>query len=603
LRYLLLLLVLFCNYISISQDLASFRDDVLFYSSSKEDALAIKDVVNIFDNGGFKKDNDHKVYKNLGNNTLWYYYKVSSNDLLRKYLTIDYPYLDYGKVYIRKGQVLEALYPVTFNKEFVHDQIFYRQPIWKIPLYVDTPTEIFIEVRHNPGRVGLNILFETENEFLKRVQIEYAFFGFFIAILIAMTIMLAFFSVLKKEYVVLLYALYIVIALIEFLAGKGLGVQFFWAKSPFLVENIRSLCHITSTISMGIFYYKFYKLKRGQRWAKIIFKVGVLLMVPLVVLFIYKYFFQGLNNLNFYVQLLGLCITFSWVLNHIYLSLKKHIPIYLAITFTLPALAIVVGQATSPGIHDKVWIIFSGPNLYYVFLILEIIVFTRFIFSAVVESQLKYIELKKVSDELKYNFQNKTLEVQLKERNKLVSNVHDTFGGYLEALKLRLLNQNQNKPEKIQEILDAFYKDYRYLLNSLYAPKINADNFKISIVEFSQKLDALTEYTITCQIDMDKITLAQEKYMNLYRIISELTTNAIKYANGSEINISINQSNKNTILLIVNDNGIGFDKNELDKTGFGLSNIRERVEQMKGTLNLESNNKGTNFKIEISKNE
>jgi len=603
LRYLLLLLVLFCNYISISQDLASFRDDVLFYSSSKEDALAIKDVVNIFDNGGFKKDNDHKVYKNLGNNTLWYYYKVSSNDLLRKYLTIDYPYLDYGKVYIRKGQVLEALYPVTFNKEFVHDQIFYRQPIWKIPLSVDTPTEIFIEVRHNPGRVGLNILFETENEFLKRVQIEYAFFGFFIAILIAMTIMLAFFSVLKKEYVVLLYALYIVIALIEFLAGKGLGVQFFWAKSPFLVENIRSLCHITSTISMGIFYYKFYKLKRGQRWAKIIFKVGVLLMVPLVVLFIYKYFFQGLNNLNFYVQLLGLCITFSWVLNHIYLSLKKHIPIYLAITFTLPALAIVVGQATSPGIHDKVWIIFSGPNLYYVFLILEIIVFTRFIFSAVVESQLKYIELKKVSDELKYNFQNKTLEVQLKERNKLVSNVHDTFGGYLEALKLRLLNQNQNKPEKIQEILDAFYKDYRYLLNSLYAPKINADNFKISIVEFSQKLDALTEYTITCQIDMDKITLAQEKYMNLYRIISELTTNAIKYANGSEINISINQSNKNTILLIVNDNGIGFDKNELDKTGFGLSNIRERVEQMKGTLNLESNNKGTNFKIEISKNE
>jgi len=581
----------------------AFYDNALLYYAPSEDSLTVHDIVKVFNEGNFKKENNPRVYKNLENNTLWYYFKTQPSDPERKYLTIDFSYLDYGQVYIKNDQDIKTLNQVSFNEEFAHRHFFYRNPVWKIPLSSDQATEFFIEVRHNPGRTRLHILFETENEFLKSVETEYAFFGFFIAILISMTIILVFFSVLKKEYVVLLYALYIVVALFEFLAGKGLGVQFLWSKSAFLVENIRALCHIVSTISMGIFYYRFYKLKKDQKLAKNIFKAGALLMIPLLLLYVYKYFFQGLIHLNFYTQITGLLILFSWVLNHIYLSLKKHIPLYLAIVFTLPALAIVIGQTTNPGVTNNLWIIFSGPNLYYAFLILEIIVFTWYIFSAVIESQQKYTKLKKISDELKYDFQNKTLEIQLKERNNLVSNVHDTFGGYLEALKLRLLNKNENKPEKIQEILDAFYKDYRYLLNSLYAPKINADNFKTSIVEFSQKMDALTEYTITCTIDMGKITLAQDKYMNLYRIISELTTNAIKYANGSEIKINISESGKNTILLNVQDNGDGFDPNELDRTGFGLSNIKERVEQMKGTLELESNTEGTNFKIEISKDE
>ena len=585
--------------VCVAQKANTFYEEALLYYSPVSDSLTIDEIIPKVEEGIFKKEEDPRVYKNLGTNTLWYYTKIYPDKNERHYLTIDFSFLDYGQVYLKTNKGIDSLHQVSFNKEFAHHYFFYKDPVWVIPSSPNSVTEVFIELRNNPGRARLNILLEAEDNFLKRIEKEYTFFGLFIAFLVSMTIILVFFSVLKKEYVVLFYASYIVVSLIEFLAGKGLGVQFFWSKSPFLVENIRGMCHLVSTFSIGMFYYKFYKLKGDEKIVKGIFKISALLAIPLFLLYLYKYFFSGLTNLTFYVQVISLFITFSWVLNHVYLSFKKHIPLYLALTFILPAAAIVIGQTTNPGVTNDLWIVFSGPNLYYVFLIVEIIVFTRFIFSSVIESQQKYTRLKKVSDELKYNFQNKALEVQHQERNKLVSDVHDTFGGYIEALKLRLLHKTENNFDKIQEILDAFSNDYRYLLNSLYAPKINADNFKLSIDEFSTKLSSLTDYDISCQIDMGEVILSQEKYINLYRIISELTTNSIKYANGSKITIEVNLVNKKMVVLLVKDNGVGFDQTEVKNKGFGLSNIRERVEQINGEMELDSNSNGTRVEIKF----
>ncbi len=415
--------------------------------------------------------------------------------------------------------------------------------------------------------------------------------------------MFYFFAILKKEYIVIFYAIYITTALIEFLAGKGLGVQFFWSENSFIIDNIRIISQIIGTGSMGVFYWKFYKLKKEQKISEQIFKLGVLLTLALLFFYVYKYFFGGLNSFYLYVQVILQIIIFCWVLNHIYLTIKNKIPTYLVFAFVLPLLAIIIGQTTNPNANNSLWIKFSGPNLYYTFLSIEIILFTRFIFDSVINTQKKYFKLKKVSDELKYNFQNKALEIQHKEQNKLVSNVHDTFGGYLEALKLRLLHKTENTPEKIQEILDAFYNDYRYLLNSLYAPKINSGNFIDSLTEFCEKLNPLIEQEIKYIFNVKNINLPQEKCLHLYRIISELTTNAIKYSKSSEITILLHQENNKNIILEVTDNGIGFDENSASKKGFGLKNVKERTQQMNGVLEIEATKIGVKVKIEVPINE
>ncbi len=418
-----------------------------------------------------------------------------------------------------------------------------------------------------------------------------------------MTLILVFFAVLKKEYAVLFYAAYIVTVFFEFLAGKGLGVQYIWSDSVFFINNIRSFSQTIGVFCIGFFYVKFYKLNKNQKIPKGIFEWGAYLTIPLILLYVYKFFFGGLITLYLYVWTILKIIAFIWVLNHIYLTIKKQLPIYLVIAFILPILAVINGQIMNPEVHDIVAIKYSGPNVYYLALSLEILLFTRYIFGTVIDTQRSYFKLKKVSDELKYNFQNKTLEVQQQERNKLVNNVHDTFGGYLEALKLRLLQKNENTPEKVQEILDAFYKDYRYLLNSLYAPKINSENFITSLVEFCEKLDKLTSQKITHNFNLNGIDLQQEKCVHIYRIISELTTNAIKYSKSSKINISILQQKSRKVLIEVKDNGIGFNTNKISNAGFGINSVKERIMQLKGTLNITSNKNGSIFIIEIPIND
>ncbi|GAB7256632.1 ATP-binding protein [Polaribacter sp. OB-PA-B3] len=600
----LLFFIFFYSFISAQEISKSVYDD-LKYFDTKEQNLSILEIINKYESGKFQKEENQKIYKILNGKTYWYHFTIDndSNKLIENYFTIANSYLDFGKVYLKKGEKIDTLSSASYNEFFPHKNIFYRNPVWKIETDSVYKTEVFLKIKNSNGRTRLAFYLENENDFLKRVQSEYFYFGLFIAFLISMTLILVFFAVLKKEYAVLFYAAYIVTVFFEFLAGKGLGVQYIWSDSVFFINNIRSFSQTIGVFCIGFFYVKFYKLNKNQKIPKGIFEWGAYLTIPLILLYVYKFFFGGLITLYLYVWTILKIIAFIWVLNHIYLTIKKQLPIYLVIAFILPILAVINGQIMNPEVHDIVAIKYSGPNVYYLALSLEILLFTRYIFGTVIDTQRSYFKLKKVSDELKYNFQNKTLEVQQQERNKLVNNVHDTFGGYLEALKLRLLQKNENTPEKVQEILDAFYKDYRYLLNSLYAPKINSENFITSLVEFCEKLDKLTSQKITHNFNLNGIDLQQEKCVHIYRIISELTTNAIKYSKSSKINISILQQKNRKVLIEVKDNGIGFNTNKISNAGFGINSVKERVLQLKGTLNITSNKNGSIFIIEIPIND
>ena len=564
----------------------------------------IVEIVEKYEEGAFKKEVKPQIYKKLGTNTLWIHFSVNSSKKNRfKYFTNSNSYLAYGKIYLKKGGKIDSLQQVSNNENFPHKYVFYRDPVWKIPTDSVLQTDVFLKIINKNGRTRLLFHLENENEFLKRVETEYTFFGLYLAFLISMTLVLTFFAVLKKEYVVLFYALYIVTAIIEFLAGKGLGVQYFWSDSSFLINNFRSLSQTLGTMLLGFFYLKFYKFGKNEKISKAVFRSGIILTIPLLCIYFYKFLYGGLESYFLTVWIILQLIVFTWIITHFYLTYKKQLPLYLVIAFVMPIVAVIFGQMFNPDVTNGLGVFFSGPNTYYLALAIEILLFTRFIFDSVINTQKQYFKLKKVSDELKYNFQNKALEIQHQEQNKLVSNVHDTFGGYLEALKLRLLQKTENTPEKIQEILDAFYKDYRYLLNSLYAPKINSENFVESLVEFCEKLNSFTEQDIKCDFKISNIDLHQEKCVHLYRIISELTTNAIKYSKSSEISILLHQKNNKILILEVIDNGIGLNQNTKTKKGFGLKNVKERVEQMKGVLKIDTENNGTKFKIEIPINE
>ena len=77
----------------------------------------------------------------------------------------------------------------------------------------------------------------------------------------------------------------------------------------------------------------------------------------------------------------------------------------------------------------------------------------------------------------------------------------------------------------------------------------------------------------------------------LFRSVRELLNNAVKYSEAHTIEVSIVRE-EDQIVIVIDDNGIGFTPEDVvistESGGFGLFSIRERLDQLGGSLEIHS---------------
>ena len=104
---------------------------------------------------------------------------------------------------------------------------------------------------------------------------------------------------------------------------------------------------------------------------------------------------------------------------------------------------------------------------------------------------------------------------------------------------------------------------------------------------------------ISSKIDASALeVISEENQPHIYRIIQEALTNIAKHSKAKKISIHIFHPNRKNKVKIVIEND-GFNPNNINVEGTGLMGIRERVNQIKGKINI---NKGKLFKIIIELN-
>src|SRR6185503_17959782 len=99
-------------------------------------------------------------------------------------------------------------------------------------------------------------------------------------------------------------------------------------------------------------------------------------------------------------------------------------------------------------------------------------------------------------------------------------------------------------------------------------------------------------------VDEDLLTksLGMEQRRDFYLIIKEAINNAAKYSEASQVDIHLT-GDKTNILLLIKDNGIGFDTNRISSSN-GLRNMRARTEALNGVFTLLSA-PGKGVKLEV----
>lgn len=91
----------------------------------------------------------------------------------------------------------------------------------------------------------------------------------------------------------------------------------------------------------------------------------------------------------------------------------------------------------------------------------------------------------------------------------------------------------------------------------------------------------------------------------MFRITQEALTNVAKYARATKVTVIIEVEEK-TVLLIITDNGIGFDTSQMDKPrragSWGLLTMSERAEAIGGYFRIDSyHGQGTRVVVEVDR--
>lgn len=202
------------------------------------------------------------------------------------------------------------------------------------------------------------------------------------------------------------------------------------------------------------------------------------------------------------------------------------------------------------------------------------------------------------------------IDGQEEERQRIARELHDGVGQTLSAIKLNLENTvvNSRQNEKFTEFvnsLDGAVNEIRNLSHQMIPKELEQFGLIPAIEAF---LDSrLSNGDINYKFEYHNIVkrLSSSIELAVFRIVQELTGNVVRHSQARNMSVQLILNNQNLVLLVTDD-GIGFDANENLKHGIGLMNIESRVSGLNGVVNFESSSeRGTSvtIRIPINKNE
>ena len=210
--------------------------------------------------------------------------------------------------------------------------------------------------------------------------------------------------------------------------------------------------------------------------------------------------------------------------------------------------------------------------------------------------------LKEIENQHRLTLVQAMLGAEERERQRIGRDLHDGLGGMLAGIKMNLSQQPQSEYHNLNIVisrLDESVTELRRIARNMMPEsllKIGLETALRDLCELLQNDDTEIEFQA---IDIGE-NIPADTQMHIYRIVQELLSNAVRHGKPSHIILQCSQ-NHNRFYITAEDDGAGFDTSLIEKSpGIGLSNIKNRVAYLKGTMEVVSaENEGTVINIEL----
>ncbi|MEP6616730.1 MAG: histidine kinase [Ginsengibacter sp.] len=192
-----------------------------------------------------------------------------------------------------------------------------------------------------------------------------------------------------------------------------------------------------------------------------------------------------------------------------------------------------------------------------------------------------------------------------KERTRIATDMHDDLGAGLSRIKF-LSETIGIKKQQQQPIEEDIYKIREYsheMIDKMgeIVWALNEKNDTLSdLISYSRSyaIEYLSQHGIQCKVDMPEtfpsVFVSGEFRRNVYLALKEALHNVVKHAQAVQVFISIRVNHQ--IAIIIQDDGIGFEGSNVKPFRNGLTNMKSRMNDIGGSLEL-ANENGTIVKL------
>jgi len=192
-------------------------------------------------------------------------------------------------------------------------------------------------------------------------------------------------------------------------------------------------------------------------------------------------------------------------------------------------------------------------------------------------------------------------------RRKISADLHDDVGSILTGIAMQAEYLATKQPEDIEPEMKQLSTRSREAMDKMRDIVWAMDARKDKMINLVDKMRYFAELSFeNSNFNFDLRTKLKDKdafihplvRQHVYLIFKEAVTNILKHSNGDQVKISLRE-NTEKLFLVIQDNGAikALAKSE----GAGLSNIKERVNQIKGELSIDMK-KGFLINIILPKN-
>ncbi|MFJ9500674.1 sensor histidine kinase [Brevibacillus centrosporus] len=192
--------------------------------------------------------------------------------------------------------------------------------------------------------------------------------------------------------------------------------------------------------------------------------------------------------------------------------------------------------------------------------------------------------------------------VKLEERQRIARDLHDTLGQKLSLIGLKsdlaskLMSKNpsraQTELEEIRQTARIALKEVREMVTQMRGTRLEDEVFRVRQITKAAEID----FVLEGDPNLQNTSLMTENVLSM--CLKEAVTNVVRHSGATTCSVVI-EPLRTDLLLKVKDNGIGMAEECAYLRGNGLRGMKERLEFVNGSMEIDSAQNGTTVTIKV----